>query len=42
MREFVGFLLYSGEGLIPTFLVGYACPKVRSKRGFTGGFAPPQ
>jgi len=36
----VEFLLYSGERPNPTFWVDYAYPKVRSKRGFTGGSAP--
>jgi len=36
----VGFLLYCGERPNPTFRVGTAYLKVRSKRGFTGGFAP--
>jgi len=35
-----GFLSYSGERLNPTSRVDYACPKVRSKKGFTGGFVP--
>jgi len=35
-----GFLLYTGERPNPTFRVGYAYPKVRSKVGFTGGEAP--
>jgi len=36
----VGFLLYYGERPNFTFRVGTAYPKVRSKKGFTGGEAP--
>jgi len=35
-----GFPLYSRKRPNPTFRIGYAHPKVRSKRGVTGGEAP--
>jgi len=38
--DVAGFRLYTGERPNPTFQADYAHPKVRSKRGVTGGEAP--